>query len=656
MEHHQHEQPDEKKPIKSPENNDSPKKKSKKRRKIRRPIINVARYSPDKNKPIAPIQAEIWAWPRLKPKLEQKPVKSPEEAASTLVEPVEAQPTEVIYQEDELSDELTLEESSQIVTIPLSSYSESEILLRGYSDETIDTDNGTSDTKAKLQPLADSQVNKSEEPLLVEELAVANLRPALIEDNSEIDTNSQIPATADMSGEQITSLSEDQAPTAIKVETEPIYSTDDRVNEAMLGITLDNTQAGSIDPSLIRSADYQVGPEIGTAAGPSKIVTEPNLPSKLADWWHRLPKPKLLNFYSKKSYNPPVPSLTATGTATERHSPNDRNYESSSFRRSIGRHLSVSDFVKQLKEAPKQREPRSEPTIIDQVAASKPLETITKVIPNFRPQLAEVSAATVGSMNYILKSTPYYPEHYQRNAGSEPGKINETWKVDFKPEDHQNPARLKIDEDLVIPSPVESNWPSTTPANTPPAYESTSLTDKSWDEIVAIEAERLRIASHRRPENQSPVLGNKPTLSNPEFNQPPDVPPELPSNREVQSSVWHRIEVDKKTGRAVETPTLAYGEAFQQEQHQEIQQPLSEDTTTVSGQPPVGPMAQVDLPHPSSFSAKVEPVIAPESQPTPNQTESTIRVRQSSPLNLTDLWLWIILIIVILAVVIAISV
>ena len=511
--------------------------------------------------------------------------------------------------------------------------------------------------RLKLQDLADSHAVKSDEPLPAAELVAANLQPDLFVEKSEININSQLPNTVDTFGEQFTSLSAaSQTPTAPKADTKPLNYADVWLNEGAPDNALEGIQAGVINPNLIRAVDYQSGPETATTAGPSKIITETSLPTKLANWWQQLPKPKLFNFYSRKSYNPSTPPFTATGMAAERQSPADRNYESSSFRRSVGRHLSVSEFVKQLKEAPKQRDVQSAPTIIDQVATSKPLEVISQVIPNFQPQLAEVGAATVGSMNYILKSTPYYPEHYQRSAGPEPGENNETWEVSSKDEEHQGPARLKIAEDLVIPSPVESNWPGPTQANTPPIYESTSLTDKSWDEIVAIEAERLRIASRRRPENQNQIPDNKPTLNEPEFNQPPDMPPEIPPNREVQSSVWHRIEVDKKTGRAVETPTLAYGEAFQQEQHQEIQKPLAEDTVISSGQPVVSPTTQIDLPQPSILSAKAEPVAMPDPRPTSNQPESTIRVRQSSALNLTDLWLWITLIIVILALVIAISV
>jgi hypothetical protein len=48
-----------------------------------------------------------------------------------------------------------------------------------------------------------------------------------------------------------------------------------------------------------------------------------------------------------------------------------------------------------------------------------------------------------------------------------------------------------------------------------------------------------------------------------------ELPPELPPDRKVENSAWHRIEIDKKTGNAVKDPTLAYGEEYHHEQHQE---------------------------------------------------------------------------------------
>lgn len=44
---------------------------------------------------------------------------------------------------------------------------------------------------------------------------------------------------------------------------------------------------------------------------------------------------------------------------------------------------------------------------------------------------------------------------------------------------------------------------------------------------------------------------------------------QLPPDHKIESSAWHNIEVDKRTGKAVEDPTLVYGEEFKHEQHQE---------------------------------------------------------------------------------------
>ncbi len=44
---------------------------------------------------------------------------------------------------------------------------------------------------------------------------------------------------------------------------------------------------------------------------------------------------------------------------------------------------------------------------------------------------------------------------------------------------------------------------------------------------------------------------------------------QAPVGRRIETSVWHRVEIDEKTGRAVENPELAYGEAFRREQQQE---------------------------------------------------------------------------------------
>ncbi len=49
--------------------------------------------------------------------------------------------------------------------------------------------------------------------------------------------------------------------------------------------------------------------------------------------------------------------------------------------------------------------------------------------------------------------------------------------------------------------------------------------------------------------------------------------------RRVETSAWHRIEIDEKTGKAVENPEIAYGEEFKHERRQEILRVSADDDT-----------------------------------------------------------------------------
>lgn len=63
-----------------------------------------------------------------------------------------------------------------------------------------------------------------------------------------------------------------------------------------------------------------------------------------------------------------------------------------------------------------------------------------------------------------------------------------------------------------------------------------------------------------------------------EDEETPDEPFEIPPEHRMASSAWHHIEVDRRTGKAVENPTFSYGKEFQNEQHQElIRRELEED-------------------------------------------------------------------------------
>ena len=99
-------------------------------------------------------------------------------------------------------------------------------------------------------------------------------------------------------------------------------------------------------------------------------------------------------------------------------------------------------------------------------------------------------------------------------------------------------------------------------------------------------AQLLRETTAPHTAASSEVLQPRPAASEraafPPEKQPlrPELPPEAraiteetyqaPKGRRVETSAWHRYEVDEATGKAVEDPGVAYGEEFKKEQRQEL--------------------------------------------------------------------------------------
>jgi len=151
------------------------------------------------------------------------------------------------------------------------------------------------------------------------------------------------------------------------------------------------------------------------------------------------------------------------------------------------------------------------------------------------------------------------------------------------------------------------------------------------------------------PEKPAPVPAQQPEQA--------DEPLEIPKDRRVETSAWHRIEVDKKTGKAVEDPTVAYGEEFQNEQHQEqLRRQIDEasmETETVKQ----NYMPMVD----KTASTRVEvhdptplPKAANHKQPSSaaSLTNKLQDIRdKAGDTNSVDIVLWIVLFLVIAAII-----
>jgi hypothetical protein len=632
MEHHQLELPDNNKPLKPREEKISRIKKQRKRRKSQRSLIDI---SPNllTNEPAdqTTVQKELWAWPRLKPKKEKEPAKELDEVDTDLEEITEleqltdaelqADDTELIYQGEEFSQELPLEEDTPTVDIPLSRHQEYELWLhREQMEDNFVTETSLADGKEALQPAtADEKIDLSTAPTSGQSKASLETD---ISTNPETKESSLMGETANQTAaDTILPPSEllDALPGSEALKTLPTF---------MTKLVVENTEVQASD------LDYAQKPT-----------------SKLSIWQQLKSINPFREYFGNRDQQP----LLQPATPNERRSLYKNHYEPSLFRRSFGLRPSVSEFVRQLKEkASLPRTPNKVPVIVDQLASSKPVESITQMFSNIQPRLVGASALDAGSMNQLLRDTPFYPGHYQKSAKHDSG-INETGDVAYIP------GRLNIDEEKVIPSSSGDILPKPSSTDYALPIESDSMAHKSWEEIVAIEAERLRIAGNRRPEHQATTYGaapeNRPAANETGAIQPPELPPELPPDRQVQNSVWHRIELDSRTGRAVEAPTLAYGQAFKQEQHpeMELQQP-SEDMAAASGQLAVDTTAQVELRQLVNSSPLGAPEDTPSAQLDSNQVESTIRVRGNPSSTVPDLWLWVLLTIVILMLVIAIYV
>lgn len=105
--------------------------------------------------------------------------------------------------------------------------------------------------------------------------------------------------------------------------------------------------------------------------------------------------------------------------------------------------------------------------------------------------------------------------------------------------------------------------------------QSAANTAQSVSERVQKLTNREQYLSKRAAEQQSKLetllAEQKLTTTEKPASTTPEVPEqaEVPQDRRVEASSWHRIEIDKRTGKPVEAPALAYGSEFQHEQQQE---------------------------------------------------------------------------------------
>lgn len=204
------------------------------------------------------------------------------------------------------------------------------------------------------------------------------------------------------------------------------------------------------------------------------------------------------------------------------------------------------------------------------------------------------------------------------------------------------------------------------------AYELTRNQGKKIDRLEAeqaMAAERFRamrqtqaeLMNHTRaaeqtaPEHAAQTTPAQPEKAAPAFEKQPlkaeqlpeDQPVteetyQTPAGRRVETSSWHRYEVDEKTGRIVENPELAYGEEFKKEQKQEkLQRPATEAHVAAQlGQAIV--QGSDDDVRRSSQPADVGPAKAPQATKNRSLSVDKAYVKQQFVRHTTNPMTWVI--------------
>ena len=173
--------------------------------------------------------------------------------------------------------------------------------------------------------------------------------------------------------------------------------------------------------------------------------------------------------------------------------------------------------------------------------------------------------------------------------------------------------------------------------------EATLATNLTEQERLKREVEAAKLAREK--------LSAQTTATRAEQNE--EEPEALPADRRMESSSWHRIEIDSRTGKPVEQPTVAYGQEFQRELSHEAR-PADLVAANSIGTSLVG--SAVDAPQPAATSpdpqtdSTIQSILEPPAAPPPILTSHPAppRITNDAPLGL-----WIALVIVVLAIIAA---
>jgi hypothetical protein len=128
----------------------------------------------------------------------------------------------------------------------------------------------------------------------------------------------------------------------------------------------------------------------------------------------------------------------------------------------------------------------------------------------------------------------------------------------------------------------------------------------------------------------------------------------IPPEHRLETSAWHSIEVDNKTGRPVENPTFAYGAEYYRERAQEAGPQDSRNAAAGEVALVASAMSQDDPSKPTALPSGTIPDASTQSAPIKDSVKSKLQSITKPDSSTAPLWPWIVaLVVVVLALAIA---
>lgn len=116
----------------------------------------------------------------------------------------------------------------------------------------------------------------------------------------------------------------------------------------------------------------------------------------------------------------------------------------------------------------------------------------------------------------------------------------------------------------------------------------------------------------------------------------------IPSDHRLETSAWHSIEVDNKTGKPVEQPTFNYGREYYRERAQEAKPHPDREAATGEAALLAAAQAQSGSNLPPALSSAQIPSASMQGSPSTSRTQTSGQSQNSSRSQAGPIWPWIV--------------